>query len=679
MASIPSAVLSERFKEVIGARRLISAVFLTFRFDPAFFEQEVVPVLIDEPLSHAPVIRLVQLENLLRDTPGEIAVYYDANGLVASDEGSAKLDIRRIPVRLRTGIFHAKNAFLLVEEERPSEGESVRSLIVASLSANLTRAGWWENVESAHLEELEAGSKSRLKDDLVQFLGDVRRRAGSAAGDHTAIDAILAFLRQETEQRAQRSSGERLHTHFYNGREPLDEFIERVAGDRVRGTNLEIVSPYFDDAGFSDPLNRLLERFEPSELRVFLPRADDGTALCNAELYRWVTEQRRTGWGRLSGDLMRRGRAEDAGKRFVHAKVYRFFRRSPTMEICFVGSANLTRAAHQQGGNLESGFLVEVEPSGRPDFWLEADSRKPAMFEAELENEGAATTAGSRLAIQFRWDQRTAAAFWDEASASPNLTLETRGVVLGYVTGLTPRTWVELPPQLAEKLRGMLMESSFVRVAGDRPEPVYLLVQEEGMAHKPSLLLGLSVADILRYWSLLTPEQRMAFIEQKMPELSATATGQDLIAPLRARAQVDTLFDRFAGIYHAFGCLERSVCEALERGGDKEAASRLFGQKYDSLQTLLDRLTGEQSKGDEIERYVIALSARQMHDELKRAFPEFWQNHREFATALRDQFQRLESIRIGLLASDPLEMPKFLDWFDSWFMKRAKKLESVDA
>jgi hypothetical protein len=199
------------------------------------------------------------------------------------------------------------------------------------------------------------------------------------------------------------------------------------------------------------------------------------------------------------------------------------------------------------------------------------------------------------------------------------------------------------------------------------------------MAHKPSLLLGLSVADILRYWSLLTPEQRMAFIEQKMPELAATATGQDLIAPLRARAQVDTLFDRFAGIYHAFGCLERSVRDALERGSDKEAAYRLFGQKYDSLPTLLDRLTGEQSKGDEIERYVIALSARQMHDELKRAFPEFWQDHKDFAAALLDQFQRLDRIRSELLASDPTEMPKFLDWFDSWFMKRAQPLEPADA
>ena len=61
-----------------------------------------------------------------------------------------------------------------------------------------------------------------------------------------------------------------------------------------------------------------------------------------------------------------------------------------------------------------------------------------------------------------------------------------------------------------------------------------------------------------------------------------------------------------------------------------------------------------------------------MHDEIKREFPDFWQEHRELTTALSDQFKSLDPIRSELLASDPVEMPKFLDWFDSWFMRRAK-------
>src|SRR5947207_6342842 len=152
MEEIPPAVHSEEIGDRMKGRRLRSAVFLTFQLDPGFFEQEVLPVLLGIPLSHAAPVRLVQLEDALRDLPGEIAVYYDANGLVAGDSGSAKLDVRRIPVQHRTGIFHPKNVFLLVEaEDGDDEGHRAQTLIIASLSANLTRSGWWENVESCHI------------------------------------------------------------------------------------------------------------------------------------------------------------------------------------------------------------------------------------------------------------------------------------------------------------------------------------------------------------------------------------------------------------------------------------------------------------------------------------------------------------------------------------------------
>ena len=62
----PHAVLSEQVEESLRGRRLIAAVFLTFRFDPEFFEQEVLPVFLELPLSHASAIKLVQLEDALR-------------------------------------------------------------------------------------------------------------------------------------------------------------------------------------------------------------------------------------------------------------------------------------------------------------------------------------------------------------------------------------------------------------------------------------------------------------------------------------------------------------------------------------------------------------------------------------------------------------------------------------
>ena len=194
MAAIPTAVLSERLQDAIQNRRLISAVFLTYKLDPAFFEQEVIPLLVDVPLAHAPAIRLVQLEDALRELAGEIAVYFDSNGLAVSDDGSAKLDVRRIPVRMASGIFHAKNVFALVEQDADDpEAAPTRALIVASLSANLTRAGWWENVEAAHVEEIAEGDRTRLRDDLIYFLeGTDSIMPSIDRGDGAEVAAVWA-------------------------------------------------------------------------------------------------------------------------------------------------------------------------------------------------------------------------------------------------------------------------------------------------------------------------------------------------------------------------------------------------------------------------------------------------------------------------------------------------------
>ena len=131
MAEIPHAVLSEQLEERLRGRRLVAAVFLTFRFDPEFFEQEILPVFLDVPLSHASAIKLVQLEDALLSVPDGVAVYYDQNGLVP-EAGPARLDVKRIAIRHRTGIFHPKNFFALVEDVVPNEdGHLSRALIVA--------------------------------------------------------------------------------------------------------------------------------------------------------------------------------------------------------------------------------------------------------------------------------------------------------------------------------------------------------------------------------------------------------------------------------------------------------------------------------------------------------------------------------------------------------------------
>jgi hypothetical protein len=673
MADIPKAILSDHFQERMNGRRLVSAVFTTFRFDPAFFEQEVLPVFLDVPLSHAPEIKLAQLEDVLK-TRGSIAVYYDENGLVA-EARAAKLDIKRIAVRHRQAIFHPKNVFALVEDTEADEtGHKARAVLAACMSANLTQAGWWENVEVCHVEEIREGDFTRTSEDVVRFLDALERRLGEKAGfvGHEALRDIRAFLRR-TEPRTNRSTDGRLHPHFFAGLSSLGDFLEEAAGTSIRNLNLEIISPYFDGGPTSPPLEDLIRRFSPREVRVFLPRSDKGEALCDQRVYEWVGDQPGVAWSELPKDLLRRGKGEDVRPRTVHAKVYRFFSSQPKKEILFIGSANLTNAAYQNGGNAETGFLVELDPIRRPEWWTTATGKRPSSFDGRKEDEGNAASGGTRLSLRFFWDKETAEAFWDDDATSPGLKVDSQGALLFELDPLPGRVWTPMAAGNAAELKRILASTSLLSVTPDGGEPGLMLVQEEGMSHRPSLLLDLSPAQILKYWALLTAEQRAAFIEAHAPEIASTGEGAALLARFAPLSGQDTLFDRFAGIFHAFGCLERNVRAALREENDREATYRLFGQKYDSLGSLLSRIEKDATagKGDSVEHYVIVLCARQLIQELRRDFREYWGDRAQDHRQLSEQLDRLGQVRTRLIDRDPQEMPKFLDWFDGWFLKRA--------
>lgn len=677
MTDIPSAVLSEQFQERMKKRRVVSALFTTFRFEPGFFESEILPVFFDMPLSHAPAMKLVQLDDVLRSLPGSIAVYYDHAGLVP-EGGPAKLDVRRIPIHHPTGIFHPKNVLVLVEEQEPDkDGRRARTLLCACSSANLTRAGWWENVEVAHIEEIAEGSRTSLGEALVGYLdaliraAEGRRPNDELRNEHVAVRDIRAFLK-DTSPREHRSVNGRFLTHFHDGKASLPDFIESVAGSSLKGFCLEVISPYFDGGETSAPLVTLRDRFTPAEVRVFLPRGDTGEAQCTEGLHAWVKGLPATSWGALPADLLRLGKGEDTKNRRVHAKVYRFFEpKRGGREVLYVGSPNLTTAGCRpagRGGNWETGFLVEATRPGRPDWWLSSDTRRPAVYAPREETEGAATSGGSSLILRFRWDTHEASAFWRAPEESPPLSVRQGGAPVLELDRLPPQEWTVLAPEQSRSLERVLASTSLLEVVRAGAEPATVLVQEEGMAQRPSLLLALSAADILRFWALLTPEQRAAALEQHV------RLGDD-DNPLGARYTplpfATTLFDTLAGVFHAFGCLEGQVRTALVEDRAREADYRLFGRKYDSLGTLLDRVLDDirAEKGDRVEHYLVMLCAKQLLREVGRTFPDYWASHRNDVKELEALLQQMAPLREALKAE-----PEFLDWFEHWFLRRAAAL-----
>jgi hypothetical protein len=133
----PQSPLSDQLRDRIGARRVRVAVFLTYEFDPAFFEAEILQTLFDHDWSRNRRVALAQAEDVLRQVD-HIAVYYDQRG-IPQEASSANLDYRRFGLNRPGGVFPPKNVILLLDQDDETQKSS--SLLLLTTSANLTRSG----------------------------------------------------------------------------------------------------------------------------------------------------------------------------------------------------------------------------------------------------------------------------------------------------------------------------------------------------------------------------------------------------------------------------------------------------------------------------------------------------------------------------------------------------------
>ena len=674
----PEAVLSRRLVEAVRGRRLRSAVFATFNFDPGFFELQVLPLLFSQSFSQVDKVRLLQLEDALRDVD-HLAVYYD-RGALSQDAEPARLDYRRIDVHRATGVFHPKLAFLLLDESKESgddKGGTYQSLVVVCLSANLSRAGWWENIECAHIEEIQdrdrATNRVPYRRDLLAILRRVRTCAAEG-DDHRALDAVHAFLlhRVPTGGYVNARARGRWHTRLFGGERRLDlaDWLADFGLGR-REWNLEVISPYFDARGAA-PLKRLVDVIEPRETRVYLPRDADGSALVTADAYKSTAALDGVRWATLPDEITRRSggaSGERLAPRRVHSKVYRLWHEGGG-DVVLVGSVNCTSPAHRHGGagNLEAAFLVDVSDEKLSQHWwlrpLERDAER--FSEAAPDESDGLDNPPFGVSIRYDWGERRLAVRFERDMALPIEVTDISGRRLFNIQHGEVERWCVFDEKAANAVRDSLESSSFV-VMRRNDARWRVLVREEGMAHRPSILSELSPDEILEYWSLLSAEERAAFIErhaafgEKIEGIPAAERDEPL-------GSGDTLFDRFAGVFHAFGCLRRNMEKALEEGRHKDAEMRLLGAKYDSLPELLRKIL-EREDGDPVLGYVTFLTAKQIRDSLDQRDRSFFRNRKSLVRKL----DRL--IATGIKRRDQIFPPEdaqaraFLEWFEPVFLK----------
>lgn len=677
-SGIPMDVLSERLSDRIAGRKVRAAVFTTFSFDPGFFELHVLPLLFDQPFSQADKVRRILLEDAMEQVD-DIAVYYDHSAL-SQDAEPARLDYRRIDTHRSTGCFHPKVILLLVDEQiDPDEVDGRRgrsqSLIFSVMSANLTLSGWWENIECAHFEEIrdkvDDASPCSYRKDLLSFINTLKNCC-EAGEDHSALDKIHRFVRKRVprDQPKKRVIRGRYLSRLFFG-QGNTSFSEWLSGFNLEGDtwNMEVISPFFSkkDAG---PLPDLIEAIQPKETRVYLPRDDDGTALVSHESYEDIAKHAK--WGELPVDVTNRGRtatAERLPPRKLHAKVYRLWSRRLKKDLLIIGSVNLSKSAHShsRAGNLEAAMLIDVSDLDFPrSWWLELPEADASSFVKEnpAEEDGLDDPTLD-ISLSFDWGSKKLSYRLLNENKRTFEVCEVNGHRIFQVENARTGEWVECGAEAAAAVENVLKSSSFLLIRHEGGD-WRVLVREENMAYRPSLLKELTPEEILEYWSLLTPAQRAPFIENR---LGADQMIEGLpVSSHDPNVSTMTIFDRFAGIYHAFGCRGRFIKEAIEDGRDSAAEYRLTGEKYYSLPVLLQK-TLDACDEDPVTSYVTFLCAQQLLDNIKSLYPKFYNDVGERKTHLENLLQELPKIRKAIPLNGINDSVSFFGWYESQFLK----------
>lgn len=678
------AVVTERLLEVIGEREVLAAVFTTFTFEPDFFELEVVPLLLEQQAAYSDddrVKRFMVRENL-RESGLPIDVYYDAPMFRQSGSSSPEMEYLCHGVSHNHGAFHAKVNLILVRDIHTDE----EALLVGVGSNNLTRAGWWDNIECQHWEEVghrrvSRKFRKRLRED-VDYLW--RLRELDDGGSDSALGLVSDFL---SGCRASNSASPTFYfgPSYRENWRPVLDFMREGASPIVQrsGWHLEIISPFFADNPKSMEYQEFLE-MGVDDITMLLPMDDHNQALCQDEFYQHIQQQDQICWGEwqegtrralgLTGDYFRR----------LHAKVYHFYDADESW--VFVGSVNFTHKALHD--NIEAGFLVE---QGRPIPLLQAiPADKIVENFADLGEQAPGTEAEEETGVPelfLRYDWVTKCL---SGRTSPRRKYEVQliGPEGEPVTEPWELTYTESDYEgSTEELEKALRHGSLIKVRGcnsqHRNRPVFpettVLVQQVGWSHKPLDLPALSATQILAIYAEMKPERRqMMLIDAKIRALVLSAQGGELTVA-EDDVVVDQFFCEYAEIFRAFSQLRDRLANSLEDEHYTQVDYYLTGSGVDSLPTLLEKsLSAEDDETTPAPAtcYLIMLSALEvLTDKQFRDRP----NVQAVARKLRKSIVVLKKgDRLVLEDNSKRNREQFFKWFEEEFFRAYKVVEALE-
>lgn len=611
------STLGQSLVQKINDRTVTHAVFTTFGFEPEFFESTVVPYLLPqlEGLSMHVGLRRLQMERVLQQYPVAMDVYFDQK---VREPMVPWLPYHLQPVATK-GAFHGKIILLRLQDEKLRV-----TWLLGAGSANLTKAGWLENIETFYFaDEFDmAAIPAGVHPDLQNLLDYLDGLGKLNSNTQTATQFFLKELKEG--QLAKQTAGEPQFVALLPGREQQlpQQFIARLASYRAEFKReiaqpiLEVISPYFPDSNALELVKNLMAGLKVAQLRLWLPEAlginRQRLALVKAATYADLLsaneklEKGRFDWSYFGEKALAEQSASERTPRFLHAKVFRI-----PGELVFMGSVNFSYMAFDV--NFEAGFLMKDLAESwlipLPVGQLPSDCMEPEI------NSSADTGADDAPAVLLGYDWRTQtlkAKFLSPAQAVYAL-VDAAGNNVGPVLGLEVEEEIKftLADDVRSQLESSLQVSGWLRLKTS--EAIHAVwVQQTNLECRPlPAELNPGIWEVMNFWRSLDQGQNgknltdfIACLE-KMLKQRPESMGEDM--PVFDGPEKDIFTDMaavHAGFYQLDNMLKGEKCTK------KTKDYYLTALRPDTLPTLLNKLeealTGQsENPPDLVEQWVI--------------------------------------------------------------------------
>lgn len=677
------------FRAQIGAHeRVVAAVFTTYRFEPEFFEQEIIPLMLDQGLAFSSDQRIksIQVREALSQTGLPVEVFYDLDLFRLQGTVSPSMEYLHHGIRGERSTFHAKLVLLLLEDEESGE----QSLCVGSGSANLTIAGWWENIECQHWERVTSGEASRrfinqLRDDVAWLAA---RRKGVPDDANQALPLIAAFL-----EGCRGSNGATPISYYgltslslgQKRRPAFMRFLRDALAEQspnYKRWTLEIISPYFAESPGFDGHGHFFNDLGVREIHVFLPVNDQGEALCNPEYYERLAQTEGITWATWSPEVAKSLGLQTPVNRTTHAKIYHLY--NGMQSWVFFGSVNFTHRATSD--NQEAGFFTQLPAQtsfltplqSAPDKWCPEDQLPGAG-----EDEGKVAELPDLL-LNYDWKEQRLTIALGERHRKRTLMCEI----------LSPEGAIEVadiavsqtPSRVAcdtGVIEGLLKNTGFLRVAGrwvpsGETFPAFdVLVQQVNWTHKPLDLPHLSPQEIMQIYAGLSQMRRNQVIEfLKQRQLYEMGLSGESAGSQGYEDAGRQFFAEYAELFHAFRNLRQRLEEAWTQERVALVDYYLSGRGMDSLPTLLDSLYEEGRDLDGVTIYLALLCLIQIYE-----CPAY-RYRSQVAQHLKACYEKLTAIEesgdLRLIDDDVERTRRFFDWYRTQFFREYRPAKFED-